>query len=103
MKENQLSEILDAKVLKEAREGHIFAIANLAMRCLRLSGKKRSTMKEVSAELEALRTAQSSVLIDLDRISPEDGGSPNHTIRGPIQESGEESILLSLQMESTSF
>ncbi|KAL4321866.1 hypothetical protein HN51_066354 [Arachis hypogaea] len=103
MKENQLSEILDAKVLKEAREGHILAIANLAMICLRLSGKKRPTMKEVSAELEALRTAQSSVLIDLDRISPEDGGSPNHTTRGPIQESGEESILLSLQMESTSF
>ncbi|KAL4391452.1 hypothetical protein HN51_012563 [Arachis hypogaea] len=103
MKENQLSEILDAKMLKEAREGHILAIANLAMRCLRLNGKKRPTMKEVSAELEALRTAQSSVLIDLDHISPKNGESPNHTTRGPIQESGEESILLSLQMESTSF
>ncbi|MCH84020.1 wall-associated receptor kinase-like 1-like [Trifolium medium] len=38
---------------KEATKEDILAIANLAMRCLRLNGKKRPTMKEVSAELES--------------------------------------------------
>ncbi|KAL2330214.1 hypothetical protein Fmac_017795 [Flemingia macrophylla] len=65
-KENQVAEILDATVLKEAREDDILAIANLAMRCLRLNGKKRPTMKEVSAELEALRKVQSSLQIKHD-------------------------------------
>jgi hypothetical protein len=60
MKDNQLSTILDDTVIKEARKEDILAIANLAVRCLRLNGKKMPTMKEVSAELEALRKVQSS-------------------------------------------
>ncbi|KAJ1443531.1 Serine/threonine-protein kinase, active site [Sesbania bispinosa] len=103
MKENQLSQILDAKVLKEARKDDILAIANLAMRCLRLNGKKRPTMKEVSAELEALRKVQSSLQINHDHESQCDGKSFKHTNSDMVQESREESIPLSLQMELTSF
>nr|XP_027188730.1 wall-associated receptor kinase-like 1 isoform X2 [Cicer arietinum] len=66
MKENQLSQILDTTVLKEARKYDILAISNLALRCLRLNGKKRPTMKEVSAELEALRNVQSSLHVKND-------------------------------------
>jgi hypothetical protein len=51
-------------VIKEARTD-ILAIANLAVRCLRLNGNKRLTMKEVSTELEALRKVQRSLHIKL--------------------------------------
>ena len=49
VRQNQVYEILDARVLKEGRKDDILAAANLAMRCLRLNGKKRPTVKEVSA------------------------------------------------------
>jgi len=55
LKNNQLSQILDATVLKDARKDDFLKIANLAMRRLRLDSKRRPTMKEVSAELKALR------------------------------------------------
>ncbi|XP_061360154.1 wall-associated receptor kinase-like 2 [Gastrolobium bilobum] len=102
-KENQLSEILDARVLKEARKDDILAIANLAMRCLRLNGKKRPTMKEVSAELEALRKIQSSLQINHDHESTNDGPLLKHATSDTVQESREESISLFLEPESTSF
>ncbi|KAI4302021.1 hypothetical protein L6164_035243 [Bauhinia variegata] len=97
MKENQPFEIIDAGLVKEARKDDILAIANLARRCLRLNGKKRPTMKEIAVELETLRKAQSSLQINQDpyRISM-------HTTRGTVRESSEESILLSLQMDSSS-
>ncbi|XP_047164470.1 wall-associated receptor kinase-like 2 [Vigna umbellata] len=93
MKENQVYEILDGRVAKEAMKDDILAIANLAMRCLRLNGRKRPTMKEVSLELEALRKVQSSLQIKHDH---------EHKTSDIIQECTEESMSLSLQLESTS-
>ncbi|KAK7295155.1 hypothetical protein RJT34_18060 [Clitoria ternatea] len=103
MKENQFCEMVDDKVLKEAREDDILAIANLAMRCLRLNGKKRPTMKEVSAELEALRKVQSSLQIKHDHESTKDGETVKHTASDMVQECNEESMSLSLQLESASY
>ncbi|KAK7340333.1 hypothetical protein VNO77_21035 [Canavalia gladiata] len=103
MKEDQLSQILDAQVLQEARKDDIFAIANLAMRCLRLNGKKRPTMKEVSTELEALSKVQSSLQINHDHESPNDVKSFKYSTNEAVQESEGESLMLSLHMESTSF
>ena len=57
-KEDRLHQILQPQVAGEASRKDIHAIANLAMRCLRLNGKKRPSMKEVSMELEALRISQ---------------------------------------------
>ena len=57
-KEDRLHQILQPQVAREASRKDIHAIANLAMRCLRLNGKKRPSMKEVSMELEALRISQ---------------------------------------------
>ncbi|KAK7394695.1 hypothetical protein VNO78_15230 [Psophocarpus tetragonolobus] len=94
MKENRVYEILDARVLKEARKEDIIVIVNLAMRCLRLNGKKRPTMKEVSAELEELRKVQSSLQIN--------HGHERRNI-DIVQECTEESMSLSLQLESPSF
>ncbi|XP_057435731.1 wall-associated receptor kinase-like 2 [Lotus japonicus] len=101
MKEDQLSQILDPVVVKEARIDDILSIASLARRCLRLNGKKRPTMKEVSAELEALRKVQNTLQINHDHESPGDGQSTKYT--NSDIESREESFSLSLQLESTSF
>jgi len=103
MKENQLSQILDNAVVKEARQDDILTIANLAMRCLRLNGKKRPTMKEVSMELEALRKVQSSLHIKNAQESPSDEQSLKHTTNDIFHESTLESFLLSSQMEFTYF
>ncbi|KAD7478313.1 hypothetical protein E3N88_01449 [Mikania micrantha] len=44
-----------AMVIKEGTRDELLILANLAMRCLNLSGKYRLTMKEVSIELETIR------------------------------------------------
>ncbi|CAK8542470.1 unnamed protein product [Lathyrus sativus] len=102
MKDNQLSDVVDKTVLKEARKDDILAIANLAMRCLRLNGKKRPTMKEVSAELEALRKVQSFIYIQDDQKKPSDEQLFEHSTNDIFRESIVESFSLSSQMESTS-
>ncbi|KAF5457934.1 hypothetical protein F2P56_022005 [Juglans regia] len=53
MEGNNLFDILDNRVLKEAEKEKIIAVANLAKRCLNLNGKERPSMKEVGRELEA--------------------------------------------------
>lgn len=55
MEENRLFDILHARVMKEAGKDEIMAVDNLAQRRLNLNGKKRPTMKEVAAELEAIQ------------------------------------------------
>ncbi|KAL5538833.1 hypothetical protein UlMin_045132 [Ulmus minor] len=62
--ENQVVQILDGRVAAEAREEDIQAIAELATRCLRLNGKKRPTMKQVTMELEGLRKNQTVLEMD---------------------------------------
>ncbi|KAK2998750.1 hypothetical protein RJ639_024477 [Escallonia herrerae] len=52
--ENRLFEIFDPRVLKEGTKEELMAVANLARRCLNLSGKNRPTMKEVATELEGI-------------------------------------------------
>ena len=56
MEENNLFDIIDAQVMKDAKREEIIAIANLAKMCLNLTGKKRPTMKEVAMQLEAVQT-----------------------------------------------
>ncbi|XP_062085227.1 wall-associated receptor kinase-like 22 [Humulus lupulus] len=69
--ENSLSQILDPQVIKDAPKKHVAAMAELAMRCLRLSGKKRPTMKQVLMELEGLRERKSVVMEMVDEEEPE--------------------------------
>ena len=58
MEENNLFDILDARVVKDAEKEEIIAVANLAKMCLNLNGKKRPTMKEVAKQLEAVQMLQ---------------------------------------------
>ncbi|WKA08003.1 hypothetical protein VitviT2T_025767 [Vitis vinifera] len=57
LEENNLFDILDARVSKEGQKEEIMAIANLASRCLNLNGRKRPTMGEVAMELVHIRTS----------------------------------------------
>nr|ASM47300.1 lysm-containing receptor kinase 20 [Trema orientale] len=63
-KENQLSQILDPQIARDAGDEDIPAIAELATRCLRFNGKKRPTMRQVSMELEGLRKSQTILELD---------------------------------------
>ncbi|KAJ9705569.1 hypothetical protein PVL29_003569 [Vitis rotundifolia] len=58
MKKDHLSDLLDARVIKEGRKEDINEIAFLARRCINLNGKKRPTMIEVAMELERIRKCQ---------------------------------------------
>eukprot|EP00261_Vitis_vinifera_P023717 XP_010655761.2 PREDICTED: wall-associated receptor kinase-like 22 [Vitis vinifera] len=55
MKQNFLFEILDKVIVNEGQEKEILAVAKIAKRCLKLSGKKRPAMKEMAADLHQLR------------------------------------------------
>ena len=56
MEENRFFDIVDARIIKDGQGNEaIVAVANLAKRCLNLSGKFRPTMKEVAMELEAIQ------------------------------------------------
>ncbi|ONI17843.1 hypothetical protein PRUPE_3G182700 [Prunus persica] len=55
MEEDRLFDILDARVVMEGSKADITTFANLAMRCLDLNGRNRPTMREVTAELEAIQ------------------------------------------------
>ncbi|KAH6765314.1 wall associated like 2 [Perilla frutescens var. frutescens] len=55
MEENQLFDILDARVLEEGGREGIIGVAELARRCLHLNGKRRPTMTKVAIELEAIQ------------------------------------------------
>ncbi|XXG40472.1 hypothetical protein AAC387_Pa01g1180 [Persea americana] len=58
MQENRLLQILEDQVLDEGQEAQLIAIAQLAKRCLNLTGEGRPTMKEVVVELHGLRGLQ---------------------------------------------
>ncbi|KAL5583326.1 hypothetical protein UlMin_015768 [Ulmus minor] len=57
MEEDRLFVILDAQVMRGPKE-EIVVVANLAKRCLDLSGRKRPTMKEVAMELEGIHNLE---------------------------------------------
>ncbi|KAJ0080438.1 hypothetical protein Patl1_23702 [Pistacia atlantica] len=100
LKDNQLLEILDPRVATEAREEDIQSIAELAVRCLRLNGKKRPTMKGVVTELEGLIRSQSSLEIDQEPQQMRDEMLYMETSEETQQGSIEDSSEFSLQLES---
>ncbi|KAL3725699.1 hypothetical protein ACJRO7_030691 [Eucalyptus globulus] len=73
MKESRLSKILDPVVANEAKAEEVLAVAMLAMRCLKMNGRKRPTMREVAMELEGLRKSQSFSQTSQNPCAFEDG------------------------------
>ncbi|KAI8001093.1 Wall-associated receptor kinase-like 2 [Camellia lanceoleosa] len=82
MKENRLFDILDAGVAKEGGKEGILAVANLAKRCLNLSGSKRPTMKEVVMELEGIRLSNGASIVKPDC---EEVDNSIHELTGPLE------------------
>ncbi|XP_054790568.1 LOW QUALITY PROTEIN: wall-associated receptor kinase-like 22 [Prosopis cineraria] len=79
MKKDQIFKILEARCVHEGRKDDLLGIANLAKRCLRLNGKKRPTMREVSAELEVMRKTQNTLkIIERSLEFPHDVRSAQH-------------------------
>ncbi|EEF47414.1 kinase, putative [Ricinus communis] len=103
MKEDRLLQILDPRVAREARREDMHAIAKLATSCVRLNGKKRPTMREVAMELDGLRKSERCLQIDQELSLLRDDPSFAHRADEPGQESTEDYITFSLEMESTSF
>ncbi|RZR92873.1 hypothetical protein BHM03_00021246 [Ensete ventricosum] len=54
LEENRLLSVVDRPTVEEAGERQLYAVAQLARRCLNLRGEDRPTMKEVAVELDAL-------------------------------------------------
>ncbi|KAF5198552.1 Wall-associated receptor kinase [Thalictrum thalictroides] len=52
--ESHISQLLDVGVVNEEKTEQVYAVVELAKRCLTLKGEKRPSMKEVAAELERL-------------------------------------------------
>ncbi|KAH6831932.1 hypothetical protein C2S53_012807 [Perilla frutescens var. hirtella] len=66
MEEDQLFEILDARVRKEGRTEDIVAMAGIARRCMHWLGRHRPTMKEVAVELERIHIVKEQIMIGFD-------------------------------------
>ncbi|KAF8055714.1 hypothetical protein N665_1287s0013 [Sinapis alba] len=58
MKENRLHEVIDGQVMNESNQREIHEAARIAVECTRLMGEERPRMKEVGAQLEALRVTK---------------------------------------------
>ncbi|KAI3965573.1 hypothetical protein MKX01_010530 [Papaver californicum] len=69
MKQNQLFDILEARVVNEGDKDDILVIAKLVKKCLKSNVRKRPTMKEVAASLDGLKKFQEP--------SPGDGHQEN--------------------------
>ncbi|XP_077216045.1 putative wall-associated receptor kinase-like 16 [Tasmannia lanceolata] len=71
MKENRLFEILEKRVVDEGGTEQIYAVADLAKRCLRMRGEERLTMKEVVVELDGLRRLEVHPWVELNKNESE--------------------------------
>ncbi|KAJ0257517.1 Wall-associated receptor kinase 2 [Hirschfeldia incana] len=58
MKESRLHEVIDSQVLNESNQREIHEASRIAVECTRLMGEERPRMKEVAAQLEALRVTK---------------------------------------------
>ncbi|KAL1221391.1 Wall-associated receptor kinase-like 5 [Cardamine amara subsp. amara] len=57
MKENRVVDIIDIRIKDESKMEQVILVAKLARRCLNRKGKKRPNMREVSIELERIRSS----------------------------------------------
>uniref|UniRef100_A0A1J3K629 Wall-associated receptor kinase-like 4 n=1 Tax=Noccaea caerulescens TaxID=107243 RepID=A0A1J3K629_NOCCA len=74
VKENRVLDIVDVRIKDDCNMDQVMAMAKLATRCLNRKGKKRPNMREVSIELERIRSSpyDSDIQIDGDNDEEED-------------------------------
>ena len=69
VEENCVFDIIDEEVMKEGEKDHIIKVINLASKCLKLNGKRRPNMKEITLELEGIRKLKKKgILLRLLRL-----------------------------------
>lgn len=67
MKQNRVLDIVDSRIKEECKPEQVLAVAKLARRCLSLKGKKRSSMREVSSDLEKIRSSIEGLEVTIER------------------------------------
>uniref|UniRef100_A0A6N2M5J8 Protein kinase domain-containing protein n=1 Tax=Salix viminalis TaxID=40686 RepID=A0A6N2M5J8_SALVM len=70
MESNCLFDILDPQVVKQGKKEDVVMVASLARSCLRLNGKERPTMKEVTMVFERIQKSENLIVqqeIEYDR------------------------------------
>ncbi|KAB5514865.1 hypothetical protein DKX38_028771 [Salix brachista] len=70
MESNCLFDILDPQVVKQGKKEDVLMVASLARSCLRLNGKERPTMKEVTMVFERIQKSENLIVqreIEYDR------------------------------------
>ncbi|XP_010545975.1 PREDICTED: wall-associated receptor kinase-like 22 [Tarenaya hassleriana] len=72
MKENKLFDIIDARIKEHCDVKQVTGVGNLARRCLNLNGRKRPSMREVSTELERIRSSSEDLQVDVQDGEEED-------------------------------
>ncbi|KAL5729335.1 hypothetical protein ACHQM5_002306 [Ranunculus cassubicifolius] len=77
VKENRLFQLFESIILNEEEKEQVYAVADLACKCLSVDGDERPTMKEVAMKLEGLRGFQKHQWISKDSektsgLTPED-------------------------------
>ncbi|KAM7478100.1 hypothetical protein LguiA_026313 [Lonicera macranthoides] len=111
LKEKRLFDILDAQILQEGGKEEITRVANLAKRCLNLSGRKRPTMREVTVELERIRIPNSASTINelveegeydiIELIVDSEISSTSRVESGKVQEEGPKNNSISIPRAET--
>ncbi|KAK6140922.1 hypothetical protein DH2020_025315 [Rehmannia glutinosa] len=103
MEENRLKTILDSRIIEQGVMDEHIVVANLAKRCLNLSGKRRPNIREVAKELESIRTCENPSFVESNNqdlsftetesfVLSDDGCPWTHDIPGET----ERAILLQL-------
>ncbi|KAG7579328.1 Protein kinase domain, partial [Arabidopsis thaliana x Arabidopsis arenosa] len=64
MKENTLFDIIDPRIRDGCKLNQVAAAAKIARKCLNLKGRKRPSMREVSMELEKIRSSSGDMQPD---------------------------------------
>ncbi|XP_010519689.1 PREDICTED: wall-associated receptor kinase-like 22 [Tarenaya hassleriana] len=72
MRENRLLGMVDARIKEDSKLEQVMSVAKLARKCLNLKGKKRPSMREVSMELERIRSSPGDPLKDDTESDEED-------------------------------
>ncbi|CAH8321465.1 unnamed protein product [Eruca vesicaria subsp. sativa] len=68
MKENRVFDIIDDRINDESKMDQVMAVATLAERCLSRKGRKRPNMREVSIELDRIRSSLEDLDVHVENV-----------------------------------
>ncbi|KAJ4890049.1 wall associated kinase-like 5 [Raphanus sativus] len=81
IKGNRVLDIIDTRIKDEIKMDQVMAVAKLAGRCLSRKGRKRPNMREVSIQLERIRSS----LEDIEVLLENDGEEEEQSTHGNQQ------------------